>query len=71
MYERKADFLEWLGNILRDFSREPVEKIDYDAQQDCALIKLRSGNTEKVNIACDSCVAAMIDIGQFLLGGDE
>lgn len=67
--EKKREFIEALGDILREYSRENVDYIDY-VMNDCgeyAVITFKNGYRKQVNITGDSCAAVLHDIYRVLV----
>lgn len=67
--DKKREFIKALGVILRDYSRENVDYIDY-VMNDCgeyAVITFKNGHREQVCITGDSCTAIMHDIYRVLV----
>ena len=64
--DNKAKFVQAIGEALRNYSRENVEKI-YLADEDTAIVVFTNGNELKVNVACSSPLATMSDIYRALV----
>lgn len=64
--DNKAMFLQAIGEALRRYSRESVVSIEL-ADDDTAVITFENGHTKKVNVACSSPLATMLDIYKALI----
>ena len=66
--EKKREFIEALGDILRKYSRENVNYISYAAVngQEYAQVIYMNGHRKQVNITGDSCAAILHDIYRVL-----
>ena len=67
--EKKREFIKALGVILRDYSRQNVQYIDYvmDNREEYAVITYKNGHRKQVCITGDSCTAIMHDIYRVLI----
>lgn len=67
--EKKREFIEALGDILREYSRENVNYIGYATVngQEYAQIVYTNGHRKQVNITGDSCAAILHDIYRVLV----
>ena len=67
--EKKREFIEALGDILSDYSRENVNYISYETVkgQEYAQIVNMNGYRKQVNITGDSCAAILHDIYRVLV----
>ena len=67
--EKKREFIEALGDILREYSRENVNYISYATVngQEYAQIVYMNGHRKQVNITGDSCAAILHDIYRVLM----
>ena len=64
--DNKAKFVQAIGEALRNYSRENVEKI-YLADDETAIVVFTTGSELKVNVACSSPLATMFDIYKALV----
>lgn len=62
--DKKREFIEALGDILREYSREDVNYISYVTLggEEFAEIVYMNGHRKQVCITGDSCVAVMKDL---------
>ena len=64
--EYKIEFVHALGDILRKYSQEAVDKIEYEykvsVDLEYAVITYKNGYVKKVCITGDSCIVIMNDI---------
>ena len=62
--DKKREFIEALGDILREYSREDVDYISYAVVggEEYAQIIYKNGHRKQVCITGDSCVAVMKDL---------
>lgn len=65
MNENKADFVRELGELLRRYSREDIECMTYDMDNDgfeAVTIRYGNGYEKSRNVTGDSCLAIMHDV---------
>lgn len=65
MSENKRDFVRELGELLRRYSREDIEALTYDRDNDgfeAVTILYKNGCEKTVNVTCDSVIAIMTDV---------
>lgn len=67
--DKKPEFVARLGELLKDYSREPVEKMVYecDIMGEAVYIYFENGYQKRVNVNCDSCIAIMADVYKALI----
>ena len=67
--EKKREFIEALGDILREYTLENVNYISYATVngQEYAQIVYMNGYRKQVNITGDSCAAVLHDIYRVLV----
>ena len=66
MAEDKKQFVEMLGELLRDHTRERVESLVYveltNSNREIVTIVFANGSMKHVDVTADSCLAIMHDI---------
>lgn len=70
MNENKADFVRELGELLRRYSREDIECMAYDRDNDgfeAVTISYGNGYERTVNVTGDSCLGMMHDLYKALI----
>ena len=67
--EHKIEFIHALGDILRKYSREAVDRFEYENKKgsEYVVIIYRNGYRKKVCITGDSCIAIMNDVYHAML----
>ena len=65
MTENKSDFVRELGELLRRYSRENVESLTYDMDNDgfeAVTIRYTNGYEKSINVTGDSTIAIMASV---------
>lgn len=65
MNENKADFVRELGELLRRYSREDIEGMTYDMDNDgfeAVTIRYGNGYERTVNVTGDSVIGILSDV---------
>lgn len=61
----KARFTYELGRLVNNFSDE-IKKFNFNDSSELVIITYNNGHTAEVNVAGDSLVAIMYDVGKYL-----
>lgn len=70
MNENKADFVRELGELLRRYSREDVESLTYDMDNDgfeAVTIRYDNGYEKSRNVTGDSVIGILSDVYKALI----
>ena len=70
MNENKQAFVEALGTILANFSREEIVRMSYDKDRDgfeAVTMDFGKGRSRTIDVSCDSCIAIMHDVYRALV----
>lgn len=67
MTENKTSFVQELGELLAEYSREDIAALDYSEENETVYITFGNGYVKPVNVACDSIIAIMQDVYKALV----